>query len=138
LPCSTPQAKAAPNLNGAFSGAWFDPSHNGEGWLIDVISPAQALMLWFTYDDQGNQAWMIAIGDIQGNQMFFNDVLQPQGTVFGTSFNPANVVNKPWGSASFTFDTCTSGSMSYTSSLPEFGSGTLQPTLLAGVTGIGC
>jgi len=138
LPCGAAQAKAAPMLNGAFSGAWFDPSHDGEGWLIDVISPTQALMLWFTYDSKGNQAWMIAIGDIQGNQMLFNDVLQPQGTVFGRSFNPANVVNKPWGSATFTFDTCTSASMTYSSSIPEFGSGTLQPTLLAGVTGIGC
>ena len=55
-------------IDASFTGAWFDPTHDGEGFLIEIldggpfgVSGNVALAYWFTYDPEGNQAWMVAI-----------------------------------------------------------------------------
>ena len=46
------------------TGSWFDPSHNGEGFLIEKLNSELALVYWFTYDSNGNQAWIVGVGNI--------------------------------------------------------------------------
>ncbi|MEE9412743.1 MAG: hypothetical protein V3V22_06780 [Methylococcales bacterium] len=31
------------------TGLWFDPSHNSEGYLIEILDNNRAVMIWFTY-----------------------------------------------------------------------------------------
>jgi hypothetical protein len=111
-------------LSPGFSGAWFDPSHNFEGFTVEILDEKTALVFWFTYDTEGNQAWMIMTAEIQGATILAIDVLITSGGKFGPNFDPDDVVAKRWGAAVFSFASCTQsghgGSMRYLPP-PEFG-----------------
>jgi hypothetical protein len=124
---------------GAFmSGSWFDPAHDGEGWLIEVLSDELALVYWFTYDSNGNQAWFVGVGSIDGKTITIENVLIPRGTVFGGDFDPAGVLLDAWGTITIVFDGCDSGTLSYVSVIPEFVSGTLELARITAIPGLGC
>jgi hypothetical protein len=121
----------------SISGAWYDPTHNGEGWLLEILGDGQALLAWFSYDPDGNQAWFINVGVVDGNTIMF-DLLIPSGTDFGPTFDPDEVDRPAWGTATFTFDSCNSGSMTYDSPLQGYGSGSLGLTRLTNLSGLEC
>ena len=124
-------------VTAAISGAWYDPSHNGEGWLLEVLPDGRALLAWFTYDPEGNQAWFYNVGEVEGNTITFN-LLIPSGTDFGPTFDPNEVSMPAWGTATFTFDNCNSGSMTYDSLLKGYDSGSLGLTRLTNLSGLEC
>ncbi len=41
-------ATAAPFISGKFSGTWYDQSHDGEGFLIEILDGNSAVVYWFT------------------------------------------------------------------------------------------
>ena len=90
------------------SGAWYDPSHDGEGYFLQVLNDSQAVMFWFTYDKNGDQFWMIAIGDIDGSKITFSEVLSPHGGKFGPAFDPDDVELPVWGTVAVDFSSCDS------------------------------
>jgi len=110
---SAPDVATVDNLGAGITGSWFNPAHNGEGWIIEVIDAGTALIFWFTYDDQGNQAWNLGIGKLAGNKIFVDAPIEPKGTQFGSGFNHADVVNEPWGIYQFSFDGCGTGRVAY-------------------------
>lgn len=120
------------------SGAWYDKSHDGEGWLLEILDDSTALTVWFSYDDLGNQAWMIGMGTISGDRIQFDEMTIPTGTLFGPDFDPESVDRAMWGSITFTFDDCTSGTVSYDSEDERFGSGTLQIEPLTNIKNLNC
>jgi len=120
------------------SGSWYDPKHSGEGWLIEVLSDKQALIFWFSFDSDGNQAWFVGAGTIDGKTITVEKAQIPRGGAFGPGFNPGDVSRDAWGSMTFTFDGCNSGTMSYASSIEEFGFGTLNLQRITGVAGLDC
>ena len=144
LDCSNPAAEpVAPpagdfTLTQAISGAWYPPGHVGEGWVFEILGDGRALIAWFSYDADGNQAWFLNEGVVSGNTITFSDLLIPSGTDFGPSFNPGDVELPSWGNATFTFDSCDSGTMTYSSSLPGYGSGSLALTRLTNLKGMQC
>ena len=95
------------------SAAWFDLTHDGEGFMIEILEGNRAVMYWFTYDNEGNQAWYIAVGDVIGNRLIFNDVLRTSGGIFGPGFDPNTVVTTSVGTASFLYSGCDTGTMVY-------------------------
>jgi|GEM_PF-508368 len=111
-------------LNVGFSGAWYDPEHNGEGFVIEVISETRAVVMWFTYDTEGNPAWMSASGSINGSAIQIDDFQITSGAIFGPDFSPDDVKREHWGEAAFSFTSCGQkgfgGSMRYVPP-PEFG-----------------
>ncbi len=119
------------------SGAWYDTAHSGEGYFLQVFSPTQAVVFWFSYDKTGNQFWMIGIGDIQGSKITFSALESPHGGKFGPDFNPEDVEYPVWGSLVFDFSSCDSATASY-SGPPEFGSGTLNLIRLTRMWGLDC
>jgi len=184
-------------LNNGITGSWYDPAHDGEGWMIErlagdqvlavwytyrpdapvqawmvatghtvnnrvvldsvqitsggVFGPAfdpaavqrtdwggYALMAWFSYDTQGNQRWFLGVGTSSGDNVFnFSEVQTTSGTVFGPSFNPANVQRQPWGTVTITVNSCTSLTVDYQGPA-AFGSGQLQAVPIVGVAGLDC
>jgi YVTN family beta-propeller protein len=121
----------------ALSGAWYDPAHEGEGWLLEILPGQQALLAWFSYDPEGNQAWFLNVGTVQDDAITF-DLSIPSGTDFGPTFDPEDVDRPPWGRAVFRFDGCNSGSMSYESPREGYGSGELEMTRLTQLWGLEC
>ncbi len=80
------------------SGSWFDPTRDGEGFVLEVLPDGRPLVYWFTYDLSGKQAWMVGIG--QSSVAFGSatlDLLQPVGGRFGPNFDPGDVVREAAG-----------------------------------------
>ena len=120
------------------SGAWFDPSHNGEGWMLETLPDGRAVVYWFTYDDQGRQAWLLGVAEIEGRSLWIKDMMISRGARFGDAFRSEDVILESWGEFGFLFDSCTDASMRYASSDARFGEGTLEPVHLAQLVATSC
>jgi len=122
------------------SSAWFDPSRNGEGFMLEILADNQAVMYWFTYDTEGKQDWYVASGEIRGNRILFPQMIQVSGGAFGPGFDPGNVNNKVVGSASFIWSDCHSGAMDWRIDQDGSGlrSGRMNLQRLSYVMGLGC
>jgi len=100
-------------LEAGITAAWYDPSHSGEGFLLEILPGNLAAMYWFTYDSEGAQDWYIAVGAIRGNRIEFSKLLRVSGGEFGPGFDPTKITEEPVGSASFIWSDCDAGEMSY-------------------------
>jgi len=112
------------------SGNWFDPTHDGEGWFIQEIAPGVAGFSWLTYNQHGEQAWILGVGFWSGRSLIVPAMQITGGTAFGDDFNTADVQREPWGVVQFVFDTCDRATLIYNSPLDGFGSGVLRPVRL--------
>lgn len=112
-------------LHRGINGAWFDPSHDGEGWIVELLDDSSALVFWFTYDQHGKPAWMISIAQVDGNRIFAETTHRPVGARFGPDFNPGHVRNEEWGAFALSFVGCNHATMAYGGVAP-FGNGGLS------------
>jgi len=119
------------------SGSWFDPSHNGEGFIVEQLTNETALVFWFTYDEEGKQSWMFNAGEIDNGTISIPQLVQPSGGGFGRSFEPDNVINAPWGSLTLDLD-CNGGTASYTTDSERYSSGSQALVRLTRLAGSGC
>lgn len=62
----------------------------------------------------GSQYWVVGAGKISGRSIAI-DMVSATGTVFGSGFNPADVVRKRWGSIRIDFTGCQSANYSWDS-----------------------
>ena len=125
-------------VTGGQSGAWYDPTHSGEGYVLQIISKTKAIVYWFTYDKDGNQYWIIGSnGEINGSKITFNDLLTTRGGKFGPDFDPEEVEAIAWGSLQFDFSDCNNAVVTYQGP-SGFGSGTLNVTRLSSIWGVAC
>ena len=120
------------------SGSWFDPTHNGEGWTLEELPDGRALVYWFTYDAQGQQAWTVGEAAQSGSRVVVESNLRPTGTRFGAGFDPAQVQRSVWGRLEIDFEGCNAGTLRYASTDGAFGSGTLRPQRLSTLAGSAC
>ncbi|MFK7957954.1 MAG: M14 family zinc carboxypeptidase [Lysobacterales bacterium] len=132
LPCNAP-AKGTPAS--AISGSWFDPARSGEGFVVEALSDARALVYWFTYDAEGNQIWIFSDGILSGNTLTVDNALISSGGLFGEDFDPDQVNFETWGTLTMEFD-CGAASVTYTSALNGFGSGTRNVERLTELAGL--
>ena len=120
------------------SSAWFDPAHNGEGFMLEILPGERAVMYWFTYDDEGRQDWYVAEGAITANRIEFPELLRVSGGEFGPGFDPARVERAVVGSARFVWSSCDSGAMSWQLDGQTPRRGRLELTRLSRVMGLDC
>ncbi|MCK9488180.1 MAG: hypothetical protein M0Q42_02050 [Xanthomonadales bacterium] len=105
------------------SGAWFDESHDGEGWFLQWLAHNEAVLTWFTYDAAGNQAWMLGTGTLDDDgTLVFEQLQGTRGARFGAGFDADHVERFDWGRLELAIG-CDTGSARYDSLLPEFGAG---------------
>ncbi|MEM1411098.1 MAG: M14 family zinc carboxypeptidase [Pseudomonadota bacterium] len=100
-------------LEPGIAAAWFDPNRNGEGFIIEILPGAQAVLYWFTYNENGEQDWLIAQGTLSGNQLRFPELLRVSGGVFGPGFDPDAVTREIVGDATFSWSSCSTGFMDW-------------------------
>jgi hypothetical protein len=105
-------------LNPGLTGNWWGGAdRNGEGFLLEVAKSGGALTLigsFYTYDTEGNQIWLIAVGVADGSMttnvtFYIND-----GQKWGDAFDPNDVNQVEFGTGTFTFPACDVGSVSIT------------------------
>jgi hypothetical protein len=112
---NVPAPESTPfELNTGMSAAWFDPSRNGEGFLLEVLEGNVAVLYWFTYDDLAGQEWYIAVGEVRDHAASFDEVLRMSGGVFGPEFDPGKIGFDVAGSARFSWSGCNHGRMTWT------------------------
>ena len=121
----------------AFSGSWYDPDTNGQGWFIEVLSDETAIAYWFTYDENGNQAWNLGVGFIDGNRIVMRDAIRGVGTRFGEGFVKEHVEFPVYVEQILEFNDCQSGSARYRTKEDLVG-GTLPMVRLTGIQGKPC
>jgi hypothetical protein len=136
--CEPGQVPEPDRIVSGRSGAWFDPYHDGEGWMLEMLPDGRMVAYWFTYDDQGRQAWMIGEAQVMGRTLWIEDLLISGGARFGDAFDPEDVQLTSWGSLGFLFEDCSQGLMRYSSPDPRFGAGSLTPVQLASLANTDC
>jgi hypothetical protein len=95
------------------SSIWIDLERDGEGFMLEVLADNVALVYWFTYDETGAQDWYLAVGEVRGNRILFDELLQVTEGYFGPGFDPSLVKTAVVGSAKFSWDSCDSGTMDF-------------------------
>ena len=122
----------------SYVGAWLDPSHNGEGWVIETLSATQAGVYWFSFTPNGEQAWFLGLGTLTGNRLRIDSMVRSVGTVFGPGFDAGQVNRAPWGTLEFEFSSCNAATVRYTSSQEGYGNGTLNAVRLTTLASATC
>ncbi len=119
------------------SGAWFDPTHDGEGYVVEVLPDGRPLAYWFSFGPDGTRRWFFALGEHTNGVFRFDDLLTTRGGRFGDAFDPDDVAELPWGSLELDLD-CDGGTARYESSEPGFGQGQLTLVKLTELDGLAC
>lgn len=136
----TPVPPGSFEVSPALSGAWFDPAHDGEGWILEVLPGDRALLYWFTYPPPGDpseNAWLVAVGEVQNDRILFENVLRPEGTQFGEDFDSNEIVANQWGRLELRFSTCNAGELLYSGS-GGFSANRLALVRLSSIDGLSC
>jgi len=112
--------KAGLQIDGGYSGSWFQPARDGEGFIFNIaqIGGVNTLVVfYFTYENNnsGRQAWLVGSAPIVGNGA---DVPMQiaSGAQFGDAFDPADVAFNNWGNVKVTWQSCTLATVAITSS----------------------
>ena len=124
----------------SFTGGWYDPAKNGQGFLMEIInsnSQKKALTTWFTFDTAGNQYWLIGVGAIENQSINFQMML-PEGGMFGDLHNADNMTNTLWGTVKFTFSDCNHGTVSWNPVINGFDSGSMPVTRNTVINNLNC
>jgi hypothetical protein len=99
------------------SGHWYDPVRSGEGWVLEVLEDHRAALYWYTYDGEGRQRWMTALGnvvrDANGEYLDFPSLMVTRGGRFGPDFSPQQVQREHVGSARLRFHDCDRGEFEF-------------------------
>jgi hypothetical protein len=128
-------------IEGGVSGQWYQPTRDGEGLFVEIVDVGgvqKISVAWFTYNSDGFQMWLVGLADIQGDQTVVTiPVVVTNGPKFGPDYDPAAMNRNPWGTITLTFDTCSSGLLSYASTI-GFGTGSIDLVRLTSLTQVRC
>lgn len=101
-----------------FSGLWEQSHHESQGIVLQIIDQEEedgdpvAVAYWFTYADDKESAWYLALGAVEGNQVLM-DLYRSTGVSFlepeSPEVNPV-VVD---GTLDLTFHNCNKGTASF-------------------------
>ncbi len=107
------------------SGSWFDPDSSGQGFALQWMPDDTAVVVWFTYDGEGEQQWMLGVGELEEDHLVFSDLEATRRGIFGEGFDSEQVERLHWGELELEL-TCSGGPARYSSGRPDIGSGELQ------------
>ena len=107
-----------PGIGPEYSGSWYNPDQSGHGFSMEFNEledgSSQAVVYWYTYDDQGNPIFMLGNGIADGYELEVQ-FESPYGMKYG-EFDPDSVVRAVGGTAFFDFTDADNGTYSYTPS----------------------
>lgn len=113
VPLSTSAQAPALPVDPGHSATWYDPARDGEGFVLENLDGVNALVYWFTYDEDGGQRWLTGLGTIAGNRIVIPELVLTTGGRFGPPFDPDAVVRQAVGSGEFWFTGCDEGWFDY-------------------------
>ncbi|HKE47277.1 MAG TPA: choice-of-anchor Q domain-containing protein [Rhodanobacteraceae bacterium] len=123
---------------GGMNGLWYDHAANGHYLTIQrVHDDDTAVVIWNTFDRNGNQAWIYGVGHVTGRHIHV-DMSQNLGGRLQPGGAPAGSSVSSWGTVDIDLATCLSGTLRYASPNPTYGSGQFPLDRLAYVSDFGC
>lgn len=123
---------------GGMNGVFYDRAANGHYVTIQrVHDDDTALVIWNTFDRNGEQAWIYGVGHVDGRHLHV-EMSQNVGGTLQAGGPPIGSSVSAWGTVDIDFSSCLSGTLHYASSLTSFGSGSFPLDRLAYVSDIGC
>jgi len=137
LPCGQPAPLPPEIPAGRLSGSWYDPSHSGEGFVLEVLDDQRILVYWFSYDPRGQRRWFFGTGTAAGGILTFEELYSTAGGVFGPGFDPGAVEVFDWGSLTLELD-CTGGVARFEPREQGFPAGQLDLVRLSRLDGLSC
>lgn len=94
-----------PGLNGNW---WGGSARSGEGAQLEVVISNEVftvVLTFYSYDTEGNQIFLIAVGPVNGNTAAL-DVFITDGGMWGDAFNPDLVNETQFGTGTFSASHC--------------------------------
>ena len=129
-------APAATAANNAFTGLWYDPALDGEGFNI-VTTAGGTIVYFYGSDNRGNRVWLISSlipGVIEAGKAIEVLMFESTGGVFPTPVMSSRGL-AAWGTLVLQFSGCEAGQSTLSG---VDGSKVSQLTKLAGVSGASC
>ena len=113
---------AGPDMNQqGLTGSWYKPATDGQGVEVEIYPDvvahgiASVFVSWFTYDSvvggADRQRWYVLSGQVTSGQAASLTIYQNTGGNFNAKPDTNGV---PIGTATLSFDSCTSGKLDYT------------------------
>lgn len=126
-------------IGNGITGNWYDPEQSGHGFSLEVLPGGTLLAEWFMFSPTGSRDWIVATGPINGNSATL-DAFRTDGPggLFPPLYNMAAVTQQPWGTVTFTFNDCNSGTVSWQSTQSGYAPGSLPITRLSTPNGLHC
>ncbi len=124
-----------------FSGLWDQPKQESQGIVLQIIDQEEdghkkAVAYWFTYGDNLDTAWYMAIGHVEGDQVLMN-LYTAEGVAFMEDDAPGNENVYAVGILNLSFKNCNFGMASYDFGGDQ-GSGAFEIKRLAGLYNSRC
>lgn len=128
-----------PLLSGGASGLFYSAGSDGHYVTIQEVRPDEYVIFWNTFDLDGNQAWILAVGEREADVISAQGYFQPSGVLVpGAGADVDTSELREWGTIEIELVDCLEGNFAYVSGLPQFGSGSFNLDRLALVEGLGC
>ncbi len=118
------------------SGSYFDAARNGEGLVVQWLPDGRVLAIMFTFGPDGEQMWILGLGQADGNSVTI-DALYPAGsTSWGSDFKAGEVVLEAWGTFTLTWTGNDSLTFDFESPVAGYGSGSLAYQRISQLLGL--
>ncbi|HEX6832758.1 MAG TPA: hypothetical protein VF132_04410 [Rudaea sp.] len=127
-------------IGGPISGLWYNPQQSGHGFTITTAQNNTFVAVWFVFTPNASaQSWVYMQGtyDPASTTVTVPATIE-SGTGFPPNFDHSKVAVTSWGTVTFTFTDCNTGTVSWTSTLAGYGSGTMPLKRLTAIPGLAC
>ena len=142
---STPTAlftvtQSSTSIDGHMSGNWYDPVRSGQGIQLEFTDQNNAaIAIWFVFGPDGGQNWIYAQGTYDTTKATVTlPATMKTGARFPPLFKPSDVQSTSWGTITLAFTDCNNGTLSWNSTLPGYGIGSMPLSRLTSIRGTKC
>ena len=120
------------------SGLWYNFDQSGHGISVNILENNRIVLLWYVFDNNGDQTWLIGEGTYDG-MIATLDVNIANGASFPPNFYSTNVNLTSWGKFILEFSGCNNGIFKW-DPLPDngFSAGEMTITRLTTFEDLGC
>lgn len=132
-----PQTLSATVIDADASGNWYNPEQSGHGLQIEVLDLSQAVVAWYTFDNEGNPLWLLGTGEIQGDTLRA-DLVEYSGTHFPPDFDPEEIKGATWGEIVFHRTGCNAATLEWSAVSDTYSSGEMPLQRLTRIDGLSC
>lgn len=121
------------------SGSFYDPTRNGEGISVQWLTDGRVVVIWHTFDPDGNQMWFISeSSQVDGDTVTASMIYPAVSTAFGPDFDAGEIELEPWGTLTLEYRDCDNLELSYDSIVAGYGSGSHDYQRLTRLAGTEC